>query len=209
MRRTPARTSGTSALAGSSRSLTRSPGGASWRRLGLLAAIALLGPLARPLDGKVYLSQDEALRLAFPDAPVERKTAFLTEAEREEVTRLAGGPKPAALQPWYVAKKDGSVLGYAYFDVHVVRTQNEVLMVVVKPDGSVGRLEVLSFSEPEEYLPRPGWYAQFPGKTLGDELSEKRAIRPVTGATLTVRATTEAVRRVLALHRILMKKAAP
>lgn len=179
------------------------------RRLGLLAAIALLGPLARPLEGKVYLSQDEALRLAFPDAPVERKTAFLTEAEREEIARLAGGPKPAALQPYYVAKKDGAVAGTAYFDAHVVRTQNEVLMVVVKPDGSVGRLEVLSFSEPEEYLPRAGWYAQFPGKALGDELSEKRAIRPVTGATLTVRATTEAVRRVLALHRILMKKAAP
>jgi hypothetical protein len=31
----------------------------------------------------------------------------------------------------------------------------------------------------------------------------------VTGATLTVRATTEAVRRVLALHRVLGKKAAP
>ncbi|HUM01754.1 MAG TPA: FMN-binding protein [Thermoanaerobaculia bacterium] len=169
----------------------------------------MLGSLAGPVEGKVYLSQEEALRLAFPGASVERKTAFLTEAEREEVARLAGGPKPAALQPYYVATKEGSITGTAYFDVHVVRTQNEVLMIVVKPDGSIGRLEVLSFFEPEEYLPRPGWYTQFPGKTLGDELSEKRAIRPVTGATLTVRATTEAARRVLALHRLLMKRPTP
>jgi len=170
-----------------------------------LLALSCAGRLA----AKVFLSQDEALKLAFPGAEVARKTAFLTDAEREEVARLAGGPKPAALQPHYVARKDGAVLGTAYFDVHVVRTQNEVLMVVVKPDGSVGRVEVLSFSEPEEYLPKANWYGQFPGKTLSDELWEKRAIRPVTGATLTVRATTEAVRRVLALHRVLARKPAP
>jgi len=196
-------------LAGSSDPPTRAVDRTARRRLGLLAALAVLGSFARPLEGKVFLSQDDALRLAFPSASVERKTAFLTEVERDEVARLSGGPKPAALQPYYVAKTAGSVVGYAYFDVHLVRTLSEVLMVVVKADGSVGRLEVLSFSEPEEYLPRPGWYAQFPGKALSDELSEKRAIRPVTGATLTVRATTEAVRRVLALHKILMKKSAP
>jgi len=196
-------------LAGSSDPPTHAVDRAARHRLGLLVALAVLGSFVRPLEGKVFLSQDEALRLAFPSASVERKTAFLTEVERDEVARLSGGPKPAALQPYYVAKTAGSVVGYAYFDVHLVRTLSEVLMVVVKADGSVGRLEVLSFSEPEEYLPRPGWYAQFPGKALSDELSEKRAIRPVTGATLTVRATTEAVRRVLALHKILMKKSAP
>lgn len=186
------------------------PFGAAWRRRGAaLAGLVVAALSAGPLEGKVFLSQDEALRLAFPDASVERKTAFLTDAERNEVSRLANGPKPDALQPYYVARMDGAIVGTAYFDVHLVRTLNEVLMVVVKPDGSVGRLEVLSFSEPEEYLPKPNWYAQFSGKTLGEELSEKRAIRPVTGATLTVRATTEAVRRVLALHRLLLKRPLP
>lgn len=80
-------------------------------------------------------------------------------------------------------------------------------MIVVDPANALARLEVLSFSEPEEYLPRPTWYGQFPGKTLSDELTPKRAIRPVTGATLTVRATTEAARRVLALHEVLARRA--
>jgi hypothetical protein len=173
----------------------------------VLGLLALAG--AGSVFAKVFLSQDEALKLAFPGASVERKTAFLSDAERDDIAKLAGGGKPAGLQPYYVATKDGALLGTAYFDVHVVRTQNEVLMVVVKPDASVSRVEVLSFSEPEEYLPKANWYGQFPGKTLSEELSEKRAIRPVTGATLTVRATTEAVRRVLALHRVLSKKAAP
>ena len=35
---------------------------------------------------------------------------------------------------------------------------------------------------------------------LDEELELKRAIRPVTGATLTARATSDAVRRILAIH---------
>jgi hypothetical protein len=79
----------------------------------------------------------------------------------------------------------------------------ETILVVVDPAGALARVEVLSFSEPEEYLPRPRWYAQFPGKPLDAELSVKRGVRPVVGATLTARATTAAARRVLALHRVL------
>ena len=61
---------------------------------------------------------------------------------------------------------------------------------------------MVSFREPLDYLPREGWYRQFDGEQLDDDLQLKRDIRPVTGATLTARATTEAVRRVLAIHQV-------
>ena len=57
-----------------------------------------------------------------------------------------------------------------------------------------------AFREPREYLPRDGWYRQFDGERLTDDLVLKRRIRPITGATLTAGATTAAVRRVLAIH---------
>ena len=167
-------------------------------------AILLAAP---PAWAKVFLTQEEALKLAFPGAAVERKTAFLTDAEQQEAAALSGGPRPSALAVAYVATKDGRLTGTAYFDTHVVRTQAETLMIVVDPSGAIARIEVLSFSEPEEYLPREHWYAQFPGRALDDELSLKRGIRPVSGATLTARATTDAARRVLALHRVIEKKA--
>jgi hypothetical protein len=66
--------------------------------------------------------------------------------------------------------------------------------------AEVRRVEVVTFREPLEYIPRSGWYQQFEGESLSEELALKRGIRPVTGATLTARATTEAVRRVLAIH---------
>ena len=171
------------------------------------AFFAVFLAAAAPAGAKVFLTQDEALKLAFPGAAVERRTVFLTDAEVQEAAVLSAGPRPSALAVAYVATKDGRLAGTAYFDTHVVRAQPETLMVVVSPAGTIARIEVLSFSEPEEYLPREHWYAQFPGKALDDELAVKRGIRPVSGATLTARATTEAARRVLALHQVLERRA--
>jgi electron transport complex protein RnfG len=171
----------------------------------LLLAGAILA-VSAAASGKVFLTQEEALKLAFAGASVERRADFLTEAEVAEAARLSGGPRPSALAVAYVATREGRLVGTAYFDTHVVRTQAETLMVVVGPAGAIARIEVLSFSEPEEYMPREHWYAQFPGKALDDELAVKRGVRPVSGATLTARATTEAARRVLAVHRVLARR---
>jgi hypothetical protein len=175
-------------------------------RASLFLSLALV---AVPALAKVFLTQEEALRLAFPaGATVERKTAFLTNVQREAARKLSGvDPAPSALVTYYVGVRDGREVGTAYFDTHVVRTQSETLMILIDREGAIARVEVLAFTEPEEYLPREHWYGQFPGKTLDDELGVKRGIRPVSGATLTVRATTEAARRLLALHQVLHGRA--
>ena len=109
----------------------------------------------------------------------------------------------------YVATRDGKVVGTAYFDAHKVRTKRQTLMIVVGLDHRIERIELLAFAEPEDYVPRGNWYGQFIGKRLDDELSMKRGIRGVTGATLTARATTAAARRVLALHEVVFGPAPP
>jgi FMN-binding domain len=169
------------------------------------------GVLAAARAGaKVFLTQEEALKLAFPGAAIERRNAFLTPEQQKAARKLSGDEElPSALVSYYTGTKDGRLLGTAYFDTHIVRTMPETIMVVVGPAGAIARIEVLSFSEPEEYLPKAHWYEQFQGKPLDDELSMKRGIRAVTGATLTARATTEAARRVLALHEVLQKGGKP
>ena len=106
----------------------------------------------------------------------------------------------------YHATRNGKDAGTAYFDSHVVRTLPETLMVVVDPQGKVTRVEVLAFAEPEDYLPPGAWYGQFLGQGLSDDLALGHRIRSVTGASLTARATTEAVRRVLAIHQVLQAR---
>ena len=171
------------------------------------AALLALVAAATPATARVLLTVDEALALAFPGAAIERGTIFPTPAQLESASRLAGEKILATIVHPYVARQDGAVVGTAYFDVHVVRTLAETVMVTVDPAGKIGRIEVLSFDEPPEYLPRTPWYRQFDGRPLDAELELQRAIRPVAGATLTARATTDAARRVLALHRALAEAA--
>lgn len=171
------------------------------------AAPTPLAPWAQPsarAPRKVFLTVDEALQLAFGEARTERGTVYLTEAQCARVKELAGEDLHSALVHPYVARDaEGAVLGTAYFDTHRVRTLEECLMVVVAADGKVRRVELCSFDEPPEYVPRGSWYGQFLGHALDDELQLKRGIRGVTGATLTARATTSAVRRVLALDAVI------
>jgi hypothetical protein len=154
---------------------------------------------------KVFLTVDEALALAFPGCTVEPQTVYLTATQLARAQELAGVEIASAMVRPYRASCEGRVAGAAYFDTHRVRTMPETLMVVVTAEGSLERLEMLSFREPEDYIPRDTWYEQFAGRELDSELSLKRGIRAVTGATLTARATTDAVRRVLALHQVIVE----
>jgi electron transport complex protein RnfG len=155
----------------------------------------------------VLITVEEALELAFPDATTERQTLFLSDEQRRMVAEESGAEVSSALATRYVARGgDGAVRGWAYLDTHRVRTLQETVMVVLDADGTVRRVEVVAFREPLEYMPGKGWYEQYEGQELDDDLALKRDIRPVTGATLTARATTEAVRRVLALHAVVAEE---
>lgn len=163
------------------------------------------GPLASRASAQT-LTQDEALRLAFPGADsVARRTAYLDDAQLARARSLAGGEAEVAsgVVVHYVATRGGTPLGAAYFDAHRVRTLPEVLMIVVGTDARVRRIEVVRFAEPPEYIPPGGWLGQFTGRALDADLSHKRAIANITGATLTARAVTSATRRVLALHEVI------
>jgi hypothetical protein len=166
-------------------------------------ACSIFALLVVPVTASVLLSVDEALTLAFPDCEVNRESVFLTDAEMSAASTLAGHPRSTALVVRYVARRNDEPNGTAYFDTHRVRTLDETIMVVVNPDGTIGRIEVVSFAEPPDYLPREGWYKQFAGRALDDQLELDRAIRAVTGATLTANATTSAARRVLAVHEVI------
>ena len=171
------------------------------------AALALALAASLPLTaGAQTLSQDEALRLAFPGADaVERSTAYLTDAQLARARELAGreAEVEAGVVTYYVASRGGAPVGVAYFDAHRVRTLPEVLMIVVGTDHRIRRIEVVRFSEPPEYLPPGGWLGQFTDRALDASLSHKGGIANITGATLTARAVTSASRRVLALHQVI------
>jgi len=177
--------------------------------------------ISAPLAAQARLTQDEALRLAFPlPATVERRTAFLTEDQLARARELAGpdvevtsrvvtyymGHSCASSAPCGLS---GPPLGVAYFERHRVRTLNEVLMFVVSPGGRITRVDILEFLEPPEYRASPRWLGQLLGRGLDDALSLKGSVVNLTGATLTSRAIARASRRVLAVHQVIAPLATP
>lgn len=186
-------------------------------------ALALL-VFTAPLAAQTRLTQDEALRLAFPPpATIERRTAFLTEDQLARAKALAGpavevtsrvvtyyvGLRCGPSGPSGPCERSGTPLGVAYFDRHRVRTLNEVLMLVVSPEGRIARVDILEFREPPDYRASPRWLGQLMGRGLDDALSLNGSVVNLTGATLTSRAITRASRRVLALHEVIAPLATP
>lgn len=172
-------------------------------RIAGLALLLVLAPFGAG-QAQAHLTQEEALRLAFP-APlvIERRTGFLTDSDLAAARALAGPGVDIdqRVVTYYLARDRQGAVGVAYFDAHRVRSMQEVAMVVVGPDDRVLRVEVLRFDEPPEYRASSAWLGQFKSKRLDDQLSLRGGIANLTGASLTSRALVNAVRRVLALHR--------
>jgi hypothetical protein len=170
----------------------------------LAAAVVAAGTA----EARVLLTQDEALKLAFP-APqtYERKTLYLDEAQAARAAREAGAPVEVRVVPYYVGSEGGRVTGYAYFDTHLVRTLPETILVRLRPDGAIAAIDIVAFDEPDEYRTTPRWLQQFQGQggPAAGDLGGK--IRALSGATLSARAVTDAAKRIVTLHRLFVAPA--
>lgn len=167
-----------------------------------LAAALLLASSAR---GEVFASQAEALHAAFPTADrIEKRSVLLDDGQTREIEQRAKAPLETRLVTMHTAWREGRALGYAFVDVHDVRTLPEALLVVITPEGKVAATRMLAFYEPKDYLPSPRWLRQFDSRSLGPELRVGGAIHGIAGATLSSRAVTNGVRRALALFAVLV-----
>ncbi len=162
--------------------------------------LATLMFVATAASARVLMTQEQALAKAFPAGTTfVRQKFFLTAQQLEQARRQSGTEFDDRL----VIRYAGSNRRFAYFDTHRVRTLPETIMVVVKSDGTIDRVDILSFDEPTDYFPKRRWIDQLLGRKLDRDLSLNGAIRPISGASLTGRAIVNASRKILALHHVL------
>ena len=171
------------------------------RRLAAVVACVLLTGAAG--GAQSLLTRDEALGLAYPGASFKAERVFLTADQQRRAGEIGGQPVASALVARYTATRADRVVGRAYVDTHTIRTKKESLLISLDEAGKVKRVDVTAFLEPPEYQAPQPFMNQFNGRELTDDLQVQRAIRPVAGATLTVNAVTDAVRRVLAIDAVL------
>ena len=178
-------------------------------RLHVLTLALCAAGLAPAAQARVLLKQEEALRIAFGEARPERRMATLTEEQRQAAEKLAQARVQQREWTYYVAVSSAGETTYAYFETHVVRTMPETFMAVLDGTGKLRFVELLAFHEPEDYRPPKRWLRRFDGRPLDDDLLVRRGIRNITGASLTSRALTDGVRRILAVHAVLQSQPAP
>lgn len=171
-------------------------------KLIFIQALLLLSvPVA---SAEVFYAQDEAMEIAFPEADsIETRTFVIEEEELVEIERRARVAIDSKLFTFFVGIKDNEVMGYAAIDSNNVRTYPQTFMVVLDPNGQVETTLILAFHEPPEYLPSEHWLEQMDGKDLESPIRPGDDIAGILGSTLSVRAISSGVRKILALHEVL------
>lgn len=168
------------------------------------ALILLIGVLSfSQVSAGDLPTRDEVLQSVYPGASIRSEKVFLTQDQMKRASKIAGSELESKLVARYIALQEGKVIGSAFIDTHIVRTKKQSLIVCLDSEGRVLRTEATAFFEPPEYLASEPFLDQYEGEALSQELFLGRKIRPIAGATLTVQAVNQAVRRVLALNQVI------
>ncbi|MBL8034927.1 MAG: hypothetical protein JNJ69_14570 [Leptospiraceae bacterium] len=170
------------------------------------AILATVVTSASSLNARVIRTFPEAVQAVFPAADnVKRQSVYLTDAQMKKASELSREKIDTALLIVYKVSRAGQLLGWAYLDTHRVRTLNETVLICIDTRERVLHVEQLSFAEPQEYMASDRFLELFKNRQLDNSLSLKGNIPSITGSTLTCSAITSAVRRVLALHKIVLE----
>lgn len=149
---------------------------------------------------QVFTTPEATMASAYPGARLERRTIALSLSEQRALAQSARVRCDARLITVHLAWRGDSLLAAGVVDQRTVRTMPGVFLVIVTPDTTIARIEVLAFHEPPDYRPPSRWLGLFARRRLDDSLWPSRSIRNLSGASLSARAVTESARLALATY---------
>lgn len=168
---------------------------------------AVIVAAAQPCAAAKYLSVEQARALVFPTADEwVAKPVQLTAEQMREIDQASGVPGRTAQQPvWQVLSK-GKPVGWFFVDQVIGKHELITYALGINADGSVRQIEVIEYLENYGSQVRyPNWRSQFVGKTADSLLRLDSDIENISGATLSARHLTEGVRRLLFVHRAVLR----
>src|SRR5574341_674103 len=176
----------------------------------LVLAFFLLLALYHPayVAEKIYLSEEEAPKMVFPEADKFEVRVVESKPElREKVKSLIGKVEPSIWEKEYktfIAKKDSKVIGYAVIVEEIGKHRPITFIVGVTPEGEAGNIAVMIYREAYgSEIRTKRFLKQYEGKTLNDPIRTRKDIVNISGATLSVRASNVGVKKALALISVL------
>ncbi len=149
---------------------------------------------------------EKVMKENFPGATVEKKNILIPVSKAKKIEKISGVKLKSKIVSVYFAKSGNEIIGYGILHLHRVRTKNEAVLISLSPDCKVIDVEIIAFYEPPEYIAPENWLENFKGKTVNDNIKLKKGIPNITGATLTARAVTDAVRQSIAICEVVLKR---
>jgi len=181
----------------------------------LAAAICLSFVLSGTCYAMRLLSQEEALKKVFgPDVKIVTENKELTEPALSKAKgRLDGnlvyfqkGSKSENVEAktnfdFYFASKDGKKTGVAIIDDEPGKWGPIEFIIALDLQGTVTRVEVLSYQEKRgQPIARHSFLSQFEGKTSKSPIQIDKDINGISGATISSRCATFAVKKAIVLY---------
>jgi hypothetical protein len=151
----------------------------------------------------VYLSAEQAQQAIFPGGSFIAVAVSLSDEQGRAIEKRSEIKFPSSQpQVWKVSSG-----GWFFVDKVIGKHELITYALGVDADGSVRGIEILEYRESYGGQIRyADWRRQFAGKTAADPLKLEQDIRNISGATLSCRHVTEGVKRLLALHEIVLKQ---
>jgi len=159
--------------------------------------------------GRTHREQAEALlKDAFGEASrVSPLALSLRSFEKDSLRVLTKQDFAGDTLHLLVASNGDKTLGYAIVDNVKGKDQLITYCVVVDEQLAVKDIEILAYREPYGgEVQNSSWLKQFFGKQPNDELRPGREIKNITGATISSRAITLGVKKLLALLHIIQAR---
>jgi len=176
--------------------------------IGVFAVVMMTAGPARCVhaqpDGAVheYLSHDEALLEVFPGSATYRVETITLDDDRVQQAEASLYRKIAerTVDVTLCYDDEGRFMGYAVVSDEQGKYRPITFVVGIEPDFKVKKVAVMVYREDrggEVRMPR--FLYQYRGKSVDDPLRVNRDIVNISGATISARAITDGVKKVLFL----------
>jgi len=150
---------------------------------------------------EVFLTEEEALKLMFPNSERIRKDVIrLTPEKKTEIEERIGWKFPEEVFEVYIGETGTKVDGYALIQNTIGKHKPMTYMVGVDHAGACMDVELLVFREARGSEVRTKRFnVQYEGKTVFDPVRINKDIINISGATMSVRSLSAGVKRALVL----------
>ena len=185
-----------------------------WKLVGSAVLIVLFS-LSTVCVAITVLTEEQALKeVFFSGAEIETETQKLTKEKRKQIEeRLGGslvyhqeGSESAEVESqrkvtFYFAKKDGDRKGVAIIDVQPGKWGPVEFITAMDIKGTVKAVRVMSYEEIRgRPIARLAFMNQYRGKTVNSTLTVGKDIVGISGATISSRSATFAVKKALVMY---------